>query len=108
MWLIVLLTNDDFPVLAVVGHLVSHSEFGKGGSSHDVDQNAGNILLVGHLFFVSTMPATVATTENGRRRRGVSYHFIHVKDKLSFLLSPAEYTRLEMEEKVRKLESRCR
>ena len=60
-----LLTNDDFPVLAVVGHLVSHSEFGKGGSSHDVDQNAGNILLVGHLFFVSTMPATVATTENG-------------------------------------------
>ncbi len=57
------LTNNDLPIFPLIGDLITGSELGEGGASHDVDHDSWDILLVRLLLFVSTMPATITATE---------------------------------------------
>ena len=38
------LTNNDLPVLPIIGDLVTRAELGEAGASHDEDNNPGHVL----------------------------------------------------------------
>ena len=57
------LTNNDLPVLPIVGDLVTRAELGEAGAPHDEDNNPGHILgLGGPGGGVLAMPASISTT----------------------------------------------
>ena len=56
-----LLTDNDLPVLLVVGDFVSDAELGKRGPAHDVDNEPRHVLLVGDVHLVLAVPSSVST-----------------------------------------------
>ena len=57
------LTNNDLPVLPIVGDLVTRAELGEAGAPHDEDNNPGHVLgLGGPGGGVLAMPASISTT----------------------------------------------
>ena len=57
------LTNNDLPVLPIVGDLVTRAELGEAGASHDEDNNPGHVFgLGGPGGGVLAMPASISTT----------------------------------------------
>ena len=57
------LTNNDLPVLPIVGDLVTRAELGEAGASHDENNNPGHVFgLGGPGGGVLAMPASISTT----------------------------------------------
>ena len=57
------LTNNDLPVLPIVGDLVTRAELREAGAPHDEDNNPGHVLgLGGPGGGVLAMPASISTT----------------------------------------------
>ena len=55
-------TDNDLPVLPLVGDLVTGAELGEAGASHDENDDPGHILLVRDVHLVLAMPASISTT----------------------------------------------